>query len=401
MWLVKRKVRFSTVSTVPITITTKKNIYYIKEREIKMKVSVLQENLDKALSSVSRLIQTNTSLPILSHILLRTQNGRLELQATNLELTILYKIGAKIETPGSLSVPAKLITELIHSLPNDKIQLNNQKDNLEVHTNQVNSLITSMSAVDFPSNPEVKVKQEFTLSTKQFLQGLEYVLPSVSLDESRPVLTGIYCKVEDNILTLATTDSYRLAQYQMSVPKIDDLKIIIPYRTIQELIRLIKQENISEITIGITDTEIIFTTENITLTSQLIEGNYPDYTKIIPENHTTTIEVKKEDLTASLKIASLFSRENANTIQLSARKNSLEILSEGLQIGKNTSEITIKLTGSDQEINLNARYIIDALSVIPDQSILIQLQDKLDPCLLTSPKSQKLKNFHIIMPLRS
>lgn len=366
-----------------------------------MKVSVLQENLDKALSSVSRLIQANTSLPILSHILLQTKNGRLELQATNLELTILYKIGAKIETPGNLCVPARLITELIHSLPNDKIQLNNQKENLEIYTGQLNSLVTSMGAEDFPVAPEVQTKQEFNLNTKHFTEGLEYVLPSVSIDESRPVLTGIYCKVQDGVLTLAATDSYRLAQYQIALQKVDNLSIIIPYRTVQELIRLIKQEEIEDITIGITDTEIIFSTNNITLTSQLIEGNYPDYTKIIPASHTTTIEVKKDDLSASLKIASLFSRENANTVQLSTKKDTLFVRAEGLQVGKNTSQIPVKITGGNQEINLNARYILDALSVIQDKTIAIQLQEKLDPCLITSPKETKLKSFHIIMPLRS
>ncbi|MBA3679314.1 DNA polymerase III subunit beta [Candidatus Saccharibacteria bacterium] len=365
-----------------------------------MKLSVLQENLDKALTAVSRLVQTTNSLPILGNILLQTKDGQLELQATNLEIAIAYKIGAKIETKGSISVPARLFTELVHSLPNDKIQLSSIKDNLEIHTDQLNSVINGINAADFPTIPTLNTKKQFTISTKSLVEALEFVLSSVSLDESRPILTGVYCKSESGVCTFAATDSYRLSQYKIKTPKIDDLEIIIPYKTIQEVIRIIKTDNLSEITVSITDSEIVFSSENITLTSQLIEGSYPDYTKIIPESHTTIIGIEKNDLVNSLKIASLFSRENANTISLDIVKNSLSITSEGTQIGKNISKITAKVTGDDQQINLNARYIIDALTNINDSVVSIAVQGKLDPCVISSSK-QSADNFHIIMPLRS
>lgn len=365
-----------------------------------MKLSVLQENLDKALTTVSRLVQVNNSLPVLSNILIQTKDGRLELQSTNLELAISYKIGAKIETKGSLSVPAKLITDLIHSLPNDKIQLVAVKDNLEIHTSQLNSTLNGISATDFPHIPEVETAKKFTISTKSFITGLEYVLTSVSLDESRPVLAGVYCRVIDNTLIFAATDSYRLSQYSIKVSSVEDMEIIIPHRTIQELIRLVKSELIDEITVGISDTEIVFSTESITLTSQLIDGSYPDYTKIIPQKSLSKIEVKKDDLLSSLKIASLFSRENAHTIQLSVNKNTLSITAEGAQVGKNLSHIPVKNTGEDQDISLNARYLIDTLSSIDENTVIIALQDKLDPCVVSGQKATK-DNFHIIMPLRS
>lgn len=365
-----------------------------------MKLSVLQENLDKALTTVSRLVQSNNSLPVLANILIKTTDGRLELQSTNLELAISYKIGAKIEKPGSLSVPAKLFSDLIHSTPNDKIQLVALKDNLEIHTNQLNSTLNGISASDFPHIPDVETKKKFKVSTKDFITGLEYVLTSVSLDESRPVLAGVYCKVENNVLVFAATDSYRLSQYTIKASGLEDMEIIIPHRTIQELIRIVKTEDISEITIGITDTEIVFYTDSITLTSQLIDGSYPDYTKIIPKSSPVKIEISKDDLVSGLKIASLFSRENAHTIQLSVSKDKLSIISEGAQIGKNISSIPVKNTGEAQEISLNARYLIDTMSSIVEKTVVITMQDKLDPCVVSAQKNSK-DNFHIIMPLRS
>ncbi len=366
-----------------------------------MKLSVLQNNLNKALSVTSRIIQNNNSLPVLSNILLQTSDGRLELQATNLELAISYKIGAKIEKSGSLSVPARLLSDLIHSLPNDKIQLVKEKDNLNIHTSQLNSIINGISATEFPKIPKVKTLQQFNVATEDFIKGLEYVLTSVSLDESRPVLTGVYCRFKNSVLTFAATDSYRLAQFSITGLKINDLEIIIPYKTIQELIRIIKAEEVKDLEVGITKTEIVFSTKNFTLTSQLIDGSYPDYSKIIPKSSATSLVVDKDELLSSLKIASLFSRENANTITLSVSKNNLTIQSQGSQVGTNESTILVKSSGSDQEINLNARYLIDTISVITEKTINISLNDKLDPCIVSGGNKKSPNNFHIIMPLRS
>lgn len=366
-----------------------------------MKVVILQNNLDKALSSVSRLIQANNSLPVLNNVLLVTSNGRLELQATNLELSISYKIGAKVEKKGSISIPARLFSDLIHSLKDEKIQLIQTKDNLEIHTNQLNSIVNGINSNEFPKIPKIVTKQQFTIEAKKILEAFEYVIPAVSLDESRPVLSGVYCSINNSKLKVAATDSYRLAQYSISQTTQEDIEIIIPYRTILELIRIVKSDNIKAIEVGITSNEIIFSTEDFSLTSQLIEGSYPDYTKIIPDKSSTTITLEKEDLQSALKVASLFSRENANTITMQVEKNNLQIHSEGAQVGTNISKVPSKTEGELTNINLNARYLIDALNTISNKSVKIHLNDKLDPCMLSSASKSNNENFHIIMPLRS
>lgn len=366
-----------------------------------MKVVILQKNLDKALTTVSRLIQANNSLPVLNNVLLVTSNGRLELQATNLELSISYKIGAKVEKKGSISVPARLFSDLIHSLKDEKIQLVQSKDNLDIHTSQLNSTVNGINASEFPKVPNITAKQQFTIDAKKILDAFEYVVPAVSLDESRPVLSGVYCKIDNSTLTVAATDSYRLAQYSLTQVSEDSIEIIVPYRTILELIRIVKSDDIKSVEVGITSNEIIFSTEDFSLTSQLIEGSYPDYTKIIPDKSSTTIVVEKDDLQSALKVASLFSRENANTITIQSDKKEIHIHSEGAQVGTNISKVPARIDGDKTSINLNARYLIDSLNTINSTSVKISLNDKLDPCVLSSTDKKNTQNFHIIMPLRS
>lgn len=365
-----------------------------------MKLSVLQENLNKGLGVVSHLIQPNNSLEVLGNILLQTNNGLLELQATNLEIAISYKLGAKIEKKGSVSVPARLITELVNSLTNDKLQLISNKDNLEIHALHLNSLLNGINASEFPKIPEVKPNLKFKLDAKDFISAFEYVSSSASLDESRPVLTGVLCKAKNSNLTIAATDSYRLSQYYLQKVKTADFEVIIPTKTINEVLRVIRSENINLLEIGITDTEIVFITKNITITSQLIDGNYPDYSKIIPNSSETIIEIQKAELHSGLKIASLFSRENANTINLKTKERSIEISAEGAQVGVNNSDIPAKITGKQSQISINAKYLIDSLSTIHNTKVVISLNNKLDPCVV-STSSKKSNNFHIIMPLKS
>lgn len=365
-----------------------------------MKLSVLKENLNKGLSTVSHLIQSNNSLEVLGNILIQTSDGLLELQSTNLELAISYKLGAKIEKTGSLSVPARLFSELVSSLPNGKLQLIKSKDNLEIHALHLKSLINGINSNDFPKIPIVKPINQFKISGKKLVEALEFVSSSASLDESRPVLTGVLCSVENSLLTFASTDSYRLSQYKLKNTDSNNVDVIIPIKTVNEVLRIVKSEDIQELEVGVTETEIIFYTKNITLTSQLIDGNYPDYTKIIPKESNTVVEVDKNDLLSNLKISTLFSRENANTVNLKTGKNLLEITAEGSQVGINSSEIPVTINGKEAEININAKYLIDAVNTIKGNKVVISLNDKLDPCLVSADLKNS-DNFHIIMPLKS
>lgn len=367
-----------------------------------MKITVLAENLDKGLGIVSHIVNSNNSLEVLSNVLFSTKNGRLQLQATNLEMAVLIEIGAKVEKEGSITIPARLIFDLIHSIKKGKLQLVSEDNNLVVKSINNESKINGIAASEFPAIPEIKTIKKILIPTEYIISAFETTLNSVSLDESRPVLSAVKLACYDNKLICVATDSYRLSEYKIDFKNNSDFSIIIPYRAIIELIRTIKLTNPKTIELQISENEVLFKFSSITFISQLIEGKYPDYTKIIPTNSSTKIIIDKNKLIDSLKIATLFARENAQTVQLKIDSKKLIINSTTTAVGTNSSEIEHNIKTRDLEINLNAKYILDAINNLSSKKITMSFLDKLSPCVVT-PTEQGKKNqtLHIIMPLRS
>lgn len=366
-----------------------------------MKASLLQQNLDNGLSITSRIIQPTNSLPILGNVLLTAKKGSLELQATNLELSVRYNLAAKVEEEGSCSLPARLFSDIIHALTDDKIQLTTEKDNVVLRSEGFHSVMNGLNAQDFPRIPEISTTNTLQLKTNQFIELVEEVLPAVSLDESRPILAGVLFTLKDNILRLAATDSYRLSENTIKINEKNDISVIIPHRALSEVIRIAGIISPEGIVIHLSETEIIFEIGQAQLISQLIEGQYPDYAKIIPEKSTTKLSVEKNELIRSIKIASLFSRENAHSIELEITTKGLVIHSKASDVGTNSSQINCKVTGNSVSINVNAKYLLDAISIIKSDTINLAFTQKLEPCVVTPEGKYPSDYIHIIMPLRS
>lgn len=368
-----------------------------------MKISVIQENLSKALNVVNRVVSSRASLAVLSNIMLKINKGQLEVTGTNLEMAIVYKIGAKVEKDGALSVPARLLTDLVSSLPNDKLLLSSDNNNLKIKTNNFESSINGISSDEFPTIPEVKPDITLSFPSDILSTALNQVCFAAALDESRPVLSGVLFSIKNNKLLLASTDSYRLAESIIdlsSKPK-KDIDFIVPAKTIAELIRILTNSD-GEIEIKATATEIEFTAGSIRLISRLIEGKFPDYQKIIPEKSETAMVIDTAELVSTVKVASLFARETANTIKLNFELDKLVITSSAAQIGDNQSSIPAKIVGEVGEISLNARYLTDVLAVIKADQVKLAINSKLNPCLITPHSQKTIDNYrHIIMPLRS
>ena len=227
---------------------------------------------------------------------------------------------------------------------------------------------------------------------------IDKVLVSVSIDDSRPVLAGIYFNINNKQLTMAATDSYRLSEIKTKVSVTEDITCIIPARTVIEIQRLISVEEVSEIEFKISESEASFKIGDSELISQLTEGKYPDYTKILPTNNTTTITCDKEKLQEAVKVSTVFARESSHSVGLVSNSKQLTINAQTSEIGENTISIPIKQTGKDSEISINAKYLNDILAVISTDIILIELNDKLDP-MVVKPSTEN--EVYIIMPLRS
>lgn len=366
-----------------------------------MELTVTQENLTRALTAASRIASTKTQLPILSNILLRTDGNRLLVAATNLEIATTQYIGAKIIKPGAITIPARLMSEFISSLPHESVELKVTGDNLHIKSGKYTSIINGVIADDFPELPTINEKSSirYAINNEDFKQAVTQTIITTSTDSTRPVLTGVYWHAYRNQLYLASTDGYRLSERRL-VKTTSEVSAIIPTQTLQEVLRTIS-DNDTEIDILFDETQVRFRINDAEIISRLIDGNFPDYRQLIPNSSETNITINKDDFVRITKISGLFARESGGSVTLTADsdKKSLSIHSIASQLGENTSEADAEVTSSGQ-VTLNSRYLSEALSVIEGETVEFSFNGKISPCVIRS--SDKDTNyFHIIMPLKS
>jgi len=366
-----------------------------------MELSVIQDNLSKALSSAGRVASAKTQLPILGNILLRTDGNRLLIAATNLEIAITQYIGAKVIKPGSITVPAKLITEFISNLPKESIDLKVVNNNLHIKSGNYTSIINGVIADDFPELPTINEDSSinYSIKTEEFKQAISQTIITTSNDSTRPVLTGVFWHSHEGNLVLAATDGYRLSERTLTKTT-SELSAIIPTQTLQEVIRSITDET-TNIEILFDETQVRFRINEIEVISRLIDGNFPDYRQLIPKENNTLISINKSDFIRITKIAGLFARESGGSITITAdkQKSNISIHSIASQLGENTSEASADIT-NDGQITLNSRYLNEALSVLDGEKVEFGFNGKLSPCVLRSV-SKDNNYYHIIMPLKS
>jgi DNA polymerase-3 subunit beta len=367
-----------------------------------MKLQVTQENLARALNSVARIASTRGTLPILSNVLLRTANNRLSISATNLDIAITHFIGSKVKDEGAITVPARLMQDFVSSLPSGVIDLKLDDNKLHISTDKYQSIINGVSAEDFPVMPAINGGKSWNVSGGLLKTGLQQVVVAASSDEARPVLTGVYLHTHDGDLYLVATDSYRLAEKKL-MPAKEETKLLIPASALGDLLRILGDSSADgneDITVTHDDQQVLFKVGDVELVTRLIEGNYPDYRKLIPKDFSASAALKRSDLTNITKVSSLFARESAGsvTINLEEEAGQVSIRSVASQLGENTSAATAKVTG-DGTITLNSRYILDALHALSGEEVTFAFNGKLEPSILRDPKAEDY--LHVIMPLKS
>jgi len=370
-----------------------------------MKLSLLQENLNLALTNVSRFVSSKSQLPILNNILLSTDSGRLKLSATNLELSINYWVGAKIEEEGSITIPSKEITEFVSYLPIGKLDLSLKDNNLlTLSSDKTESNFTTIPATDFPVFPSLNSHSAFEIDLDILTQAISQIAFSAALDDSRPILTTILCQFTKNNLTLVATDGFRLSFKNIKLVNTLDLKtdkpitFLIPAKSLIEVTKLAK--NNKKIKIGLTDDEhqVVFVLDDIELVSRLVEGDYPDYQKIIPDSYSTKVFINRDDFLQSVKIVSVFAKESANVVKINIKSNSLELSANAPQIGQNKASVDARVEGENIEIAFNYKFLIDFLTICKSPEILIELNENLTPGFFHDQSDPSFT--HIIMPVR-
>ncbi len=363
-----------------------------------MKLQVTQENLTKALNIVARVANTRNTLPILANVLIKTDKNRLSIAATNLDIAITHTIGSKIESNWAITVPARLMQDFVSSLPDSVLDLELVDSKLSITTDQYQSTINGIAADDFPVMPAITSGTSWRAPSTDFKKALSQVVFAASADDARPVLTGVYFHTSSGEVVAAATDSYRLAENKLGKSK-NPVNFLVPASAAADLLRIIDDTD-KEVTITHDDQQVQFQVGDVSLVARLIEGNYPDYRKLIPTKFATTAKLKKADFINIAKVSSLFARESAGSITIKVDKSAKEVSINAVasQLGENTAKASAVVSGSG-EVTLNSRYLIDALNAFGGDEIEFCFNGKLEPIILRSTSDSSY--VHLIMPLRS
>jgi DNA polymerase-3 subunit beta len=357
-----------------------------------MKVSCLQENLSKGLSLVSRAVAARSTLPVLGNILLATDNGRLRLSATNLELGITCWVGAKIEEDGSVTVPAKTLVDLVNTLPQDKVELdlNVRTQTLNLVCGRTQAHLKGIDAQEFPLIPCADLDNSLELNVEDFKEMINQVAFAAATDEARPILTGVLAKIDGGTLKLEAADGFRLAvrTASLSSPAETPVTAVIPARALAELARIIGADEPVYMSLPPGRGQVIFHHGNVELVSQLIEGNFPDLTSVIPKKYTTRTVLPTEEFRKACRTSDIFAREAAHTARLKIKPGSelepghVSISATSAETGDNVAEIDATVDGVPVEIAFNVKYLVDVLNVITTPNVALETSTATSPGII-------------------
>lgn len=380
-----------------------------------MKIICTQENLAQALSYLERVVGRQTTLPILSNVLLETENGRLKISATNLEIGVVVSIGAKIEREGKITVPAKILSNFIYNLPSgDIIELEEGEQHLKVVSTGYQVRIKGMDGKDFPIIPQYKKEYQYSFPAQELKNALSRLLFCVSVNEARMELMGVCISMIEGSLHLAATDSFRLAEESISLQGkkqqeggfSGNQQLIIPNGVLHELMRVITPES-TELKMALEENQIFFEVDGIEITSRVINGKYPDYQQIIPKDFSLQVVFEKALFQRAIKIAGSLSSYSSGEIALvfDEKEKTCTFLSKSQEIGENKTVLPVEYTKGDAPLTIlfNPRYILEGLNALSGEKVVFYANNAGSPAALRMVSEDGVveeKYLYLMMPIR-
>ncbi|KKW10666.1 MAG: polymerase III subunit beta, DNA polymerase III subunit beta protein [Microgenomates group bacterium GW2011_GWC1_49_7] len=365
-----------------------------------MNVSILQENLLKALSRTGRVVSPKAQLPIMQNVLLAAGESRLRIVATNLETTEVVSVGAKVEKDGGICVSSRLLTDLVISLPQETVHLTAKEGALHIRAAGVNATIPGVPASEFPPVSAADGKKGVSLEKATLLDALVGVLFAAATDEGRPILTGIKVAKKGGAVVFAATDGYRLSVKHLTLSLVGDLDLVVPARALGEVFK-VSQEEKDAGSVDMRQTgegQLIFTIGDTEIHTRAIAGEYPNFEKIIPATHTTRVLVDKTSLLHAVKSAAVFARDSANILRFHIENQLLVVSANTPQVGENHVEVEAKVDGEGGDIAFNSRFLLEFLSGFTGDELLFEMTGSLNPGVFKPVKDDSYT--HIIMPVR-
>jgi DNA polymerase-3 subunit beta len=345
-------------------------------------------------------------MPITNNVLIATEGSRLRLAATNLEIAISCWIPATIEKEGTVTIPARLLTDFVNSLPSGRIDmaLSPRSRSVELRCARHEAHISGLDPADFPAIPKITDGMNVKMKPGDLRLAINQVVFAAASEESRPVLTGVHAEFEGEQLTLAAADGFRLAVRKVSLSKPVDTKmaIIIPARSLNELTRLIsEQEEPLELIVNSQKSQVMFRLRNVEMVSQLIQGTFPNYSQLIPKSYTTRAVIKLSEFLRATKSASIFARDGSGIVRLQIMprdgKGKIAISARAEEIGDNLGEVDATVQGEEAKIAFNSKYLMDVLGVLTKDEVALETTTSSSPGVIRPVGDESY--IHVVMPM--
>lgn len=369
-----------------------------------MKLQILQENLSKAINTASRFTSSRSQLPILGNILLSAQKTKILICSTNLEISVSIAVGAKVEEVGEVSVPSKVVNEVVGNLPKETLELSSEKEQLQISAPNFSSSILGINSSDFPKIPNAIARDKAVpISRDVLVKSLSQVIFAASVDETRPVLTGVLFVWGKDGLNLVATDGFRLSQKKIKIEAKEILpQFVLPKMILSEISRT-DQSVDSQMFLETRDKDkqVVFGIGDTILSSRLLEGEYPEFEKIIPKKSTYKVLVDKDEFLRTVKLASVFARDNANIVKIKLLKDALKITAESSSSGSQETKVDAKIEGEGSlnlEVAFNYKFLEDFLHSVNGEEVEIGFSGENSPGLFTDTSDPSY--LHLIMPVR-
>lgn len=373
-----------------------------------MKLTILTHELKKGLNYTERLTGKNLTLPILNNVLIEALPNFLKISSTDLETGIEWWGLCKTEEEGKITIPAKILTQVINNISDEKIEIENKNDTLFIKTKTFKTQIKGYTSDDFPIIPQFSKEDFIEINAQELKDGLIDVVDIASVSQIRPEISGIYFVFKKDLVNLVATDSFRLVERTLQSNSYknsfnDEIKFILSQKTTKEVINIL-QENTGSVKIYYSESQILFETNlnevdhpEINLISRQIEGNYPAYKEIIPKEYKTRIIVDKDFLTKQIKLAGLFAGK-INEIKIKNDDKNLEILSQDLELGENSSILEAKIEGEPVEISFNYKFILDGVSRVKTKNVILELQGASGAGVIKAEEGTDY--IYVVMPIK-
>ncbi|MEX0762107.1 MAG: DNA polymerase III subunit beta [Dehalococcoidia bacterium] len=373
-----------------------------------MWVTCLQENLSRGLATVGRAVAARATLPVTQNVLIQTDDSRLKLTATNLEIAISTWIGAQIESEGAITIPARMLTDFVNSLPNEKvmIELIDEPKGIRIKCDTFTATINGTDAEEFPPIPTVEDGPTATIPADGFRGALDRVVFAAASDDSRPVLTGVKVELDGEDYTLAAADGFRLAveKGKLASPVDGEIGVIVPARTMSEVGRLLgSQASNVQFTITEARSQALFKLENVEVVTQLVQGTFPDYEKLIPTSYGTRAKVDLHRILQATRASSIFARDGSGIIRLvispgqDDQPGTVKVTSRAEEMGDNEGVVQAAVEGEESKVAFNSKFLIDVLNVMDGDEVALETTTPSSPGVFRAGRHEGYT--HVVMPM--